>query len=70
LGFDDKFIGRLLAEPAAQGILVLDPVSRFTGTDTSSMLSHDGIQPNQQGELALSSALVDSLLDHSFALNT
>jgi lysophospholipase L1-like esterase len=70
LGFHDDFIARLVAEPAAQGIVVLDPVSRFTGTDTSSMLSHDGIHPNQQGELALSSALVDSLLDHGFALKT
>jgi lysophospholipase L1-like esterase len=70
LGFDDRFVARLRARPAAQGIVVLDPVSRFTGTDTSSMLSHDGIHLNQQGELALSSALVDSLSAHGFALRT
>jgi len=70
LGFDDEFIARLLAEPAAEGMVVLDPISWFTGTDTSGMLSHDGIHPNQQGELHLTSALVDSLVSHGFAKKT
>jgi hypothetical protein len=66
LGFDDGFIDRLRAEPAADGMLVIDPISQFSGTDTSGMVSPDGSQPDRQGVSALSSALVDALLDNGF----
>jgi lysophospholipase L1-like esterase len=68
LGFDDEFIARLEADPAIRKVVVLDPISRLTALDTSKMMSHDGIHPNHQGDLALSSALIDSLLDHGLAL--
>lgn len=67
LGFDDNFMARLLATPAARGMAVLDPIQGFTGSDTSGMLSRDGIHPNPRGELALTSALVDSMVSHGFA---
>ena len=70
LGFDDGFVARLQAEPAVQGMVILDPIDRFTATETSSLLLDDGSNPNQQGELALSSALVDALLDQGFASTT
>jgi lysophospholipase L1-like esterase len=70
LGFDNNFIARLLAKPAAKGMVVLDPISGFTGSDTSGMLAKDGIHPNQQGELRLTSALVYSLVGHGFAGTT
>jgi lysophospholipase L1-like esterase len=70
LGFDDAFIRRLESEPAAAGMVVLDPITLFTGADTSGMLAKDGIHPNQQGELDLTSALVDSLVSHGFAEKT
>lgn len=70
LGFDDEFIARLLAEPSAQDVVVLDPINRFADTDTSGMLEDDGIHPNRTGRLALTSALVDSLLEHGFAQTT
>lgn len=68
LGFNDDFIARLQAEPAAKGMVVIDPISGFTGSNTSGMLSKDGIHPNQQGELDLTSALVDSLVSYGFAV--
>jgi len=67
LGFDDGFIARLLAEPAARGMVLLDPIKQFADVDTSGMLSHDGVHPNQQGEQGLAQALVDSLLGQGFA---
>jgi lysophospholipase L1-like esterase len=67
LGFDDNFIARLKAEPAAAGVVFIDPISRFTDTDTSGMLANDGIHPNQRGYLDLASALVGSLLGNGFA---
>ena len=67
LGFDDRFMSRLQADPVAQGMIVIDPISRFTDENVSGMLSPDGIHPNQQGEQALASALVKSLLSHGFA---
>jgi lysophospholipase L1-like esterase len=68
LGFDDSFIDRLRAEPAAKGMVILDPMRGFAGTDTSALLGRDGIHPNQQGEMDLTSALVASLTDHGFAV--
>lgn len=49
------------------GATVVDPISKFTGTDTSAMLSNDVTHPNQQGELCMASAVVDSLRGHGFA---
>ncbi len=68
LGYDANFIARLLAQPVARGVVVLDPISRFTGVDTSAMLSDDGVHPNQRGEQDLASALVDSLAGQGFAV--
>jgi lysophospholipase L1-like esterase len=70
LGFDDEFIARLQAEPTAQDLVVIDPIRRFTATDTSTLLSNDGTHPNQQGAQALSSALVDSLRERGFGSTT
>jgi len=70
LGFDDEFIARLRADPAAQDVVVLDPIVRLTDTDTSALLLSDEFHPNQRGQQALSSALVDSLLAEGFALRT
>lgn len=70
LGFDDAFIARLLAEPEATGVVVLDPMNWFNGKDTSSMLAEDGIHPNQRGQAELGSAFLDSLLAHGFAGRT
>jgi hypothetical protein len=69
VGYGDDFIARLRAEPAAHDMVVVDPISRFTGTDTSSMLSRDGT-PDQTGALAISSALLDSLSDNGLAATT
>jgi lysophospholipase L1-like esterase len=62
LGFDDDFFDRLQARHAADGMVVVDPISQLAGIDTSGMLRADGTHPNQRGEQALSSTLVDSLL--------
>jgi lysophospholipase L1-like esterase len=70
LGFDDNFMGRLESEPAAAGMVVLDPIASFIGTDTSGMLRQDGIHPNKQGEQDLTSALVDSLVSQGFSEKT
>lgn len=67
LGFDDDFIDRLREESATQNLVVVDPINTFTSTDTSAMLSSDGIHPNHRGVLALSSALLDALRDNGFA---
>ena len=78
LGFDDDFIARLRAEPAARDMVVVDPIGRLSATDTSGMLSRTGTNPNQrdesvpnqQGELALSAALLDTLSDNGSARTT
>jgi hypothetical protein len=67
LGFDDDFMARLEASPAGRGVVFLDPISRFTRTDTSGMLTDDDTHPNQRGELELSSVLADSLEGHGLA---
>jgi lysophospholipase L1-like esterase len=64
LGFGDKFFDRLQAQHAADGMVVVDPISWLAGIDTSRMLRADGTHPNQPGEQVLSSALVDSLLTY------
>ncbi|HEY7052905.1 MAG TPA: SGNH/GDSL hydrolase family protein [Mycobacterium sp.] len=70
LGFGDEFFARLLADPAMRDVVVVDPINRLAGTNTADMLEDDGIHPNRAGDLALSSALVDSLRDHGFAPTT
>lgn len=70
LGFDDDFMARLQGVPGAEGMAVLDPISRFVGTDTSTMVPDGQRNPNQQGEIALSSSLVDALSDNGFAPTT
>ncbi len=61
LGFDDTFMAKLEAIPAAQRMIVIDPTQSFTSSATSALLGEDGIHPNEKGEQALSAALVDSL---------
>jgi lysophospholipase L1-like esterase len=68
LGFGDDFIDRLRADPATLGMVVVDPVSRFADTDTSALVSPDGSHPNQDGAVALSSALVDELSANGFTV--
>lgn len=67
LGFNDAFIKRLRAQPAAAGVVFIDPISSLKGIDTSGLLSADRIHPNPHGERELASALVDSLVAHGLA---
>lgn len=67
LGFDDEFMARLESDPAAEGVVFLDPIASFIGTDTSLLMSADGVHPNAPGYRKLSSALVDSLTEHGMA---
>ena len=62
LGFDDDFMAHLQSEPAAQGVIFIDPISSFVGTDTSGLLASDGIHPNPRGERRMATALVNSLV--------
>jgi len=64
LGFDDEFMSRLRSEPAAEGVIFIDPVSSYLGTDTSGLLGSDGIHLNRRGEERMTAALVDSLVSH------
>jgi lysophospholipase L1-like esterase len=66
LGFGQDFIDRLRADPAARGVVIVDPIARFVDTDTSSLLSPDRSRPNEEGSTALSSALFDELLANGF----
>lgn len=61
LGFDDRFIESLQADPATQGVIFIDPISWLAGTDTSALLSKDGIHPNSEGENRLTTAFRKSL---------
>jgi lysophospholipase L1-like esterase len=70
LGFNDAFITRLREQPSAEGVTFLDPIKTFTRKDTSAMLAEDRIHPNQPGELALTSALVESMRVQGFAPST
>jgi len=47
--------------PVTTGI---DPISTFVGTDTSGLLTLDGIHPNREGEQRLTEALFDSLVPY------
>jgi hypothetical protein len=66
LRFSDAFIARL--KSAAPKMVLIDPIKRFARTDTSAMLGKDQEHPNRQGELAITSALVESLSSHRFAI--
>jgi lysophospholipase L1-like esterase len=66
LGFDDAFIAELQRQPGTEGVVVIDPISWLIGSDTSGMLAEDGKHPNQLGEQALTTAIVDSLIGHGF----
>jgi lysophospholipase L1-like esterase len=68
LGFNDAFFQRLQA--AAPKVMILDPIKRFAGTDTSNMVAKDGMHPNRLGELALASAFLDSLSSRRLAIPT
>ena len=67
LGFDDEFMARLESDPAAAGVLFIDPIASFIGTDTSALLAADGVYPNPRGAQKIGSALVDSLTTHGGA---
>lgn len=60
-GFDDAFMARLESDPAAAGVLFIDPMASLVGTDTSAFITEDGVHPNQRGYDRLSSALADAL---------
>jgi lysophospholipase L1-like esterase len=67
LGFDDEFMAQLESDPAAAGVLFVDPIASFIGTDTSALLAADGVHPNPRGEQKIGSAFVDSLMTHGGA---
>jgi lysophospholipase L1-like esterase len=64
LGFDDDFMAQVESDPAAHGVIFIDPISTFVGTDTSGLLTLDGIHPNRDGEQRLAKALFDSLVPY------
>lgn len=62
IGFDDASMARLRDEPAAEGVLFVDPIhDGFAGTETSPILLEDGLHPNSRGDRELSAALVSAL---------
>lgn len=64
LGYDDPFIARLKSNPAASGVVVLDPIGSLSDTDTSGLVGPDGINPNRRGESRLTEVLYNSLAGH------
>ena len=64
LGFDDTFMAGLKADPAATGVIFLDPIEWFADTDTSALMAADREHPNLKGEEELAAALVRSLNEH------
>ncbi|SDE15690.1 SGNH/GDSL hydrolase family protein [Rhodococcus tukisamuensis] len=66
LGFDDGFMARLESDPAADGVLFLDPIADapFADGDTSALLASDGKHPDPRGDAELGTALVASLIAH------
>jgi lysophospholipase L1-like esterase len=67
LGFNNAFMGQLRAAPATEGVLFIDPIQKLAGNNTSALLQDDGIHPNERGELAIASALAQSLTSLNFA---
>jgi lysophospholipase L1-like esterase len=68
LSYGDSFIAALRAQPGNQQLMILDPLSRFSGESTADLLRSDGIHPNRNGELQLASALLAALTDRGFAV--
>jgi lysophospholipase L1-like esterase len=67
LGYDDGFFDRLRAEDVTQQMVVIaDPIGQLTDNDTSDLVDSDDIHPTRQGELAMSTALFDSLIELGF----
>jgi lysophospholipase L1-like esterase len=67
LGYDDGFFDRLRAEDITQHMVVIaDPIGQLVGNDTSALVGTDDIHPTREGELALSTALFDSLIELGF----
>ncbi len=61
LGFDDKFMDSLKSEPASRGVIFIDPIHSLSDTDTSNLLTNDGIHPNRAGENEMTAVLLESL---------
>lgn len=68
LRFSDAFIARL--QSTAPKVIVIDPLKKFADIDTSTMLAKDKEHPNRQGDLAITSALVESLSSYPVANST
>lgn len=67
LGFDDAFFNRLMDEDITQQmVVVVDPIERLVDADTTGMVGADGLHPNRNGELSMSAALFDSLVQAGF----
>jgi len=62
LGYSDSFFKRLRAR--VPQVVVIDPLIKFSDTDTSALLKKDGIHPNRRGDQAISSTLVQTLILH------
>ncbi|WP_345341045.1 SGNH/GDSL hydrolase family protein [Rhodococcus olei] len=71
LGFDDDFMTRLEADPAAAGVVFLDPIAdpELAGRDTSDLLGPDHQHPNSLGEQRLADALVAALRAHGVGVS-
>ncbi len=61
LGFDDAFFESLRSDPATHGVAFIDPITWLSGTDTSTLLSTDGIHPNPEGVTQMTISLLKSL---------
>ncbi|GAA2539134.1 SGNH/GDSL hydrolase family protein [Mycolicibacterium diernhoferi] len=61
LGMTDEFMAHLRAEPAAKGVIFIDPISTLTGTDTSELLAPDKLHPNARGEQRILTSLIAAL---------
>ncbi|MGY4648102.1 SGNH/GDSL hydrolase family protein [Mycobacterium sp. URHB0021] len=65
LGYDDDFFTGLVDD--IPGLVVLDPLKKFSDYDTSAMLKKDRIHPNRLGDLAITATLAESLSSHRLA---
>ena len=70
MGFDDDFMAQVQSDPAAEGVIFIDPIRTFVGTDTSGLVMSDGIHPNRKGEQRLTKALFDSLVPYHLGLSS
>lgn len=70
LGFNDEFMASLKADPAAAGVLFLDPVAEtFSSEDTTALLGPDGIHPNTTGVRRFADGLAAALRAHGVGAN-